>query len=201
MPKLSTDMFSALGAVLSALFAGIAVVAAIIIHCQTRNLLRPTERPIIAAIKSKCTGKLINDNNALDINFNLKFKNIGKHPAEKLRMRIWIAPIKQPTQLTSIFDETVANRIYPETDFDWNKHIIWKLPFIYSPEEGKTLDSLKNRPQVFLYFRLDYYDGFSLMKMRPDELYFAYTLGKVSAGHATIEQKQKFQHYINKQQW
>jgi hypothetical protein len=197
---IKSEWISALGSLISAIFAGLALISAIWIYKQTRNILKPHERPVIATTGSECTGELIKDNKTLKINFNLKFKNVGQNPAENCRLRVWAAPLDDPNKLTKYFDETIANKIYPQTDFAFNTITInWSLPAECIPQKDRTLKFPDDRPKVFLYFVIDYDDSFTFKKCPPEELYIVYTLAKRSAGHASTQQKEHFKPYIDKQ--
>lgn len=188
--KLSPEWISALGALVSALFAGTAVVASIIIHCKTRNLLKPTERPILALRKDEPTHKEIPAENKLLINLHLQFVNIGKNPAESVRFRSYFGPLSDPDQLESGLDLESANTVYPENEFNpWEQIRV---------EDKASSDMSKIRAlTLFYYCRLDYRDAFDQTRSHTQDFYCIYNIARKRLQHATSEQKRQFQQRVH----
>lgn len=134
---------------ISALTAMVAVFVSILIHWQTRQLLAPTERPIISAVDSKCAGNINNDTGMLEIILNLVVKNIGKHPAENIKVIVRGATLENPNDLKNYNEFTLVDQFFPDTQATLSNKINIQLK--------KLKDQQK---KVFLYVRMDYKDAF-----------------------------------------
>lgn len=144
-------------------------------------------RPSVSVTDSKCSGKL--GKNRLQIDFNLKFKNVGKHPAENLRMRVWAAPLSRPDQFKKCHDSIATNVIHPEETFSWNPKRF--VPLV----KGEKKVGVK-KEKIFMYIRFDYHDTLNPTNVYDDDLYVSYTIGSGSAGHSSAEQKSIFQKHL-----
>jgi len=140
-----------------------------------------TRRPILAIRKGNATQKELRDPNKLQINLRLTFLNIGKHPAGDVRFRSCFGPLFDPNQLKLGMDQTAANTIYPENEYNpWEQ---LSLPLTDLP---KIRDSL-----LFYYCRLDYKDPWEHNhSYPPQDFYFIYNIDRKKLQDATSEYKQ-----------
>lgn len=174
----------------SAIMATIAVVSSICIYWQTRQLLKPTERPIISAVDSKCKGDVNEDTSNLEIALNLVIKNIGKHPAKNMKVTVWGAPLDEPNNLKICRDFTLADNFFPNIQLTLSNKISVQI---------KSYDRLKDqRKKVFLYIKMDYEDAFMKGIKYNQGFHMIYEIGKSNMTGATLEEKKKFDVYLIK---
>ena len=177
-------------ACISASTAMLAVIVSLFIHWQTRQLLVPTERPIICAIDSKCIGNINNDANNIEITLNLVIKNIGKHPAENIKITVWGAPLDEPNSLKICRDFILADSFFPDTQATLSNKIAIQL---------KSFNELKGqRKKVFLYIKMDYADAFILKQKYTQGFHLSYEIGKGVVSGATLEEKDIFESSLKK---
>jgi len=173
----------------SATTAMIAVIISVWIHIQTRHLLSPTERPILSLRKNKPVHKEIPSQNKLQINLQLGFINIGKHPAEGVRFRSCFGHLSDPNKLKlSRNDLECANTVYPDTEY---------VPWEQITAGPAALSEIYNLT-LFYYCRVDYRDSFNPSETYSQDFYYIYDIDKKKLQHAILEQKQQFQPHIDK---
>jgi hypothetical protein len=176
-------------ATISAISALVAIGFSIFVYVQTRKLLAPTERPVISifetqgqdqstSVPSRTTGILL-----------FGFKNIGKHPAKNLRLRIGAVTKKNPESFQIDTDVSIANRLDVENIFSWRES--YNLPI---KMEGKKPSSRDK--EIFIYLLLTYEDAYQPKKTYYDEFWLSYTPGHFSIDHATIEEKSTLEPYV-----
>ncbi|MBN2592266.1 MAG: hypothetical protein JXA81_02075 [Sedimentisphaerales bacterium] len=170
---------------LSVLMAMVAVFVSIIIHYQTRRLLVPTERPLIAIIDSETKGSIINEGDKLQVTLRVMLKNIGKNPAENMRMRVWAAPIGSPDLLQKTRDNTLADTLYPNIQFTWKPTLTVPLKRIEEKLQAE-------RKEIFFYLRMDYVDPFNSCKPYTQGFNLTYRIGDGSVGASTKEISDNF---------
>jgi hypothetical protein len=181
---------SGAGALASAIAAIIAVTYSVNVHKAARRRSIPTERPIITITDSKSTGILNIKDEVLKINLRIMLKNIGTHPADKFRMRVWTAPLNRPEQFVKSHDSNSANVFYPENIVTWTPTL--SVPF---KRDGERIEAKKAK--MFFYIHLAYNDGFHVTKNYDNDIYLVYETGSGSIGSATVKVKEVFQEYLD----
>lgn len=189
IPTPSMQWIGGMAALVSAIFAAIAVISALLIHRDTRKLLKRTERPIFSLLKPKCTHGLISGQIQVDLNF--RFVNIGKNPAQDVRMRIGACLKQMPQLFKNYADTSMANRVDPQVDITWETHVGY--PII----PGKKPELVKRIPLLF-YILLTYKDVFDPDTEYHDEFYLEYNLGETTAGDARMENRIALKPYLEK---
>jgi len=139
----------------SATTALIAIIFAVVIHYQTRNLMKRTERPIVSLVETQCKIELST------MHLNLIFKNIGKNPAKDLRIAMAGCPKQKLASLKKLSDILVVNRKDPGTSFPWGVEVgmLEKVSFLF-------------------YILVAYSDMFDLSKVYRDPWYLEYKVGE-----------------------
>lgn len=174
-----------LAAVFSAAGAIAAVVAAIWIHFQTQRLLLPLEKPIVSITDSSCKGELNKETAKLALTVNAVMKNVGKHPAENLRIRVWGAPVDDPNRIKSLQDVTCADPLYSDIPVSLPMRLEVQLQ-----REGDTFKGKKD--EVFYYVRTDYHDAFNSKDCYTRGFHLIYKIGSGSLSSATTKVVDKF---------
>lgn len=170
---------------ISSITAMLAVIISLWIYWQTRQLLTPTERPIFSAVDSKCKGNVNNDTAELEITLNTIVKNVGKHPAENMKMRVWGAPLDEPNNLKMCREFTLADPFFPDIQVTLSNRITIK---------PKSFDRLKyQKKKVFLYIRMDYNDAFKAKMKYTQGFHLVYEIGKGFINGATLKEKEIFE--------
>lgn len=175
--------------IISAISALLAFCFSIYVYTQTRNLLKPTERPVISLYEQKSQGEFIDNPPRVKTNLLFLFKNIGKHPVKNLRLRIGVSPKNNPEMFRNVVDVSVANRIDAEGIFNWNQQLEQTVKL-----EGKE-DRLEET-ELYIYLLLTYEDAFRLGKNYYDDFWLSYTTGRAAAGHATVQEKLALEPYV-----
>jgi len=177
--------------IISAASALLAFCFSIYVYTQTRRLLQPTERPIISLYEQKSKGEFIDNPPRVKTNLMFLFKNIGKHPAKDLQLRIGVSPKKNPEMFRKVIDVSVANRIDVEGIFNWNQSLEQMVKL-----EGK--EARLEEIELYIYLLLTYEDAFRPGKNYYDEFWLSYITGRAAAGHATMQEKLALEPYVKK---
>jgi len=170
---------------ISVLLAMVAVLVSIFIHWQTRQLLKPIERPIISIIDSDCKREPNEDTAKLNITLNIIVKNVGNHPAGDLRIRVWGTLVEEPNNLKMIYDKSMSDPLF--------SGIQGVLP---SPKITCQRSSLGD--EIFFYIRMDYKDEFFPDKEYTQNFHLIYEIGKDRVPTADLNVKKKFESYLKK---
>lgn len=170
-------------ACISAASALIAITFSFYTHHATRQLLRRTERPIIALIDSKCTSEDVNSKKT-KIGLALILKNIGKNPAENIKLRVYFTLLNKPEQLTKAYETTSVNVWDPEYSHKWTATF---------SGQGKS-----ENPKVFMCVRITYFDHWQPTKEYERNFFCVYQIGSDSVSEASYEIKKRFQPYLDK---
>jgi len=178
-----------MAALISVIFAGIAVIFSLAIHCQTRKLLKRTERPIISLDMPKCESGLISGSQ-IRVDLKFAFHNIGKNPAQGLRMRMGACLKQMPQLFKNYADASMANRIDPQRKFTWETHLEHPAP------SGKELQP--EEIHFLLYILVTYKDMFDPGTEYHDEFYLEYTASENTAGDARMENRLSLKPYLEK---
>ena len=144
----------------SATTALIAIIFAVVIHYQTRNLMKRTERPIVSLVETQCKIELST------MHLNLIFKNIGKNPAKDLRIAMAGCPKQKLASLKKLSDILVVNRKDPGTTFTWGVQVGMN-------ERGEL-----EKANFLFYILVAYSDMFDLSKVYRDPWYLEYKVGE-----------------------
>ena len=171
---------SVLATIFSTLIALLAVAASIVIHFQTRNLIKPTERPVLVITESKSTISK-GDGKADTLLVDIKFENIGKHPACDLKTVIWFTPHTRPygPEYVNMNQKVFANVVYPGMKFRW----LSSLPL-------KSSASKISWNNVFLFcIGLNYTDEYTYKKYPSEYLYYVYDAKDNIITHADIGER------------
>lgn len=104
-------------AVMSVIFACVAFLFAMIVHLQTRSLMKRTERPIISLFRMEGEIELST------LHVKLTFKNIGRNPAEGVHISIVVFPKGNLVFTGDIDDSSIGNRIDPEGTFSYARSV------------------------------------------------------------------------------
>jgi hypothetical protein len=171
---------SVLATIFSTLIALVAVTASIVIHSQTRNLIKPTERPVLVITESKSTISK-GDGKADTLLVDIKFENIGKHPARDLKTVIWFTPHSYSSDLeyVSLNQKIFANVVYPGTNFCWLSSIPLKPPVSEKPWYGDFLFCIG----------LNYTDDYTYKRYPSEYLYYVYDARNNVITHADIGER------------
>lgn len=171
---------SVLATIFSALIALLAVAASIVIHFQTRNLIKPTERPVLVITESKSTISK-GDGKADTLVVDIKCENIGKHPARDLKTVIWFTPHSRSSELEYVSpnQKIFANVVYPGTNFRWLSSIPLKPPVSERPWCGDFLFCIG----------LNYTDDYTSKRYPSEYLYYVYDSGNNVISHADIGER------------
>lgn len=170
---------------ISAITAMLAVVISLWIHWQTQQLLKPTERPIISIVDSNCKREPNKDTSELEIILNIIVRNVGKHPAGDLRMRVWGTLVEEPNNLKMIYDRSMSDPLFSD--------IQGILP---SPKITCQQSNLGD--EIFFYIRMDYKDEFFQDKGYTQNFHLIYEIGKDHIPLADSNVKEKFESYLKK---
>lgn len=173
----------------SAITALIAIIVACYIHHITYQLLEPLERPIITIIGTECSSEDTKDKGT-KINLSIIFRNIGKHPAENLRLREYFALLDKPEKLKKGYDFQAAN----VWDQGYSRN--WTAP-LYVPFEIQ-------KSQIFIYVKLTYADHLQPTEEYSRDFFCIYQIEKNHISEANLDTKKRFQPYIDKlikEQW
>ena len=144
-----------IAALVSATTALIAIIFAVVIHYQTRNLMKRTERPIVSLVETRCIIKLST------MHTNLIFKNIGKNCAKDLRIVMAGCPKQKLASLKKLSDILVVNREDPGTTFTWGVEVgmVEQVSFLFC-------------------ILVAYSDMYDLSKVYRDPWYLEYKVGE-----------------------
>jgi hypothetical protein len=176
---------------ISAATAMVAVIMSIVIHVQTRQLFIPAERPTITIVNSSCKGVVNEKVGELTLTVNTVLKNMGKHPAGKMRIRVWGAKLGEPNNLKSAYDRTCADPLYPEIEVS--------RPIQLQIKPWGPRDRLEDqRDEIFFYVRTDYWDMFRRAKQYTSEFHLIYKIGDNFVSTATVEAADKFESALRK---
>lgn len=158
-------------AVVAVIFSGAAFLFAMIIHLQTRSLMKRTERPIISLFGME--GKI----ELSTLHVKLVFKNIGRNPARSVRISMVAFPKGNPAFSSDIDDFWIGNRIDPEGTFAYTGSV-----HVLEEEE------------LLLYVIVNYMDIYS-HKRYPDDLYLKYADDRIehASGEDILTTKSYFQ--------
>lgn len=182
---MSFDEVSSIISVASALLAfGFSV----FVYATTRKLLRPTERPMISLFENKAQGESLKNPPRVKTGLLFLFKNIGKRPAQNLRVRAGVAPKSSPERFRNVTDASVANRIDVDSIFNWNQTF----------EQGVELQGVAQLKEIelYIYILLTYEDCFEPRKKYCDEFWLTYTTGRAAVGQATVQEKMTLEPYV-----
>lgn len=174
----------------SALVSAIAAVLAVLFSHHVWSQSEATRKPILMVTDSKCIGKLNREDKKLEINLRIILKNVGKYPADNVRLQVWYAPLDKPEKLEKSRDETMANVFYPECIFTWTPTLVLGLS-----TNGEKFETKKHK--MFFYVKLDYNDRFHETRKYTNDIYLVYETGSGSIGSATVEMKKVFQKYLD----
>ena len=181
----------------SNLIAAIAVVLAlafsVFVHIKTRNLLIPTERPIISLYETGVLSERkidIESGFQVETKIEFNFKNIGKHPAMNIRIKIGTARKTKPDRFENLVDNTFVNKVNPDYVFS----SITPIFFTYSgrgdiPEDSK---------HFYIYLILEYKNWLKPKKPFYDEYWYSYSIGEKKPHFLTIKDKEILEPYITK---
>ncbi len=115
-----------IAALISATGAVIAFIFAIVVHFQTRNLMRRMERPTISLVKTDIGSSYIGK-----LRVSFEFKNIGKSSATKLNVHMY-GCLKQVALIVKKIDTVhIVNQKEPGMSFPWEVEVR------YAPQEAK----------------------------------------------------------------
>ena len=106
--------------VISAISALIAVLSLIIIHFQSRSLMRRIERPVISLDSTDVQRPLHT------MHLELCFKNIGKNPAANILLRINGCRNQKSPKMENIDNKYIANQKDPGVSFFWTVDVSYK---------------------------------------------------------------------------
>jgi len=169
-------------AIIAAVVALFALGFSIFVYFRTQRLILPYERPVIELRKNQCSGTLSKDKSFLQITMFSLFQNVGKRPASNLRIQIGMCPESAAHRFRNYSDSTAANAIHPGTEFNWDQRMAFPV---------KVEDQVIALPklELIVYVRITYDDAWESKRRKyVDDFYFAYTVGRAAAAHATADQ-------------
>ena len=181
--------FDEVSAIISAASALLAFGFSVFVYATTRKLLRPTERPMISLFENKAQGEFLKNPPRVKTGLLFLFKNIGKRPAQNLRVRMGVAPKASPERFRNVTDVSVANRIDVDSVFNWNQ------TFEQGVELQGDVAQLKEI-ELYIYILLTYEDCFEPRKKYCDEFWLTYTTGRAAVGQATVQEKMTLEPYV-----
>ena len=171
---------------ISASSALIALCFSIYVYYETRTLLKPTERPILSM--PEVNVKKNEEGNKVKWNIRFVCQNIGKNPANNLRIRIAFCQKGNEQSLKQVKDITSANRVDPGIKVIFPSTISQN----YKREDGKNVIE---RVEAYLYVLVTYDDAYT-NKHFDDEYYLQYTSGKSTISHTTTQVKMLLKPYV-----
>jgi len=180
-----SSYISAIAVVFSAITAAISAGAAFYTACmyrKTHKLMIATERPVID-LRSENIGteaaKVISDNgNAIDI--STTFKNVGKHPAEEIKVKAIITPMKKPDAFKKCRDISSANQLFPEATIEWFINM-QDIPY---EEMSKT-----GTDELLIYILINYRDGFNSSSSYQNEFFIIYSMEHEDIRYARLDER------------
>jgi len=120
------------------------------------------------------------------------FKNIGKHPADEVRLRAGVVDLANPSTFTTLLDSDFVNSVPPDGTFPWKQTLGAR-----AADPGDGSDSQPPTAEVFLVLLLDYRDGWrGKRKQYHQEYYYVYHLPQTLPCPASNEQLQSAKPYI-----
>lgn len=188
MPK-QNNQINNWPAIFSAISAFLALCFSIVVYYQTRQLLGPTERPVICISRLPVNYKINEEEKKVLWILNFIYKNIGKNPASNLRIRVAFCKEGNEQSLKQYVDVSSANRIDPNQEFS----------IVHAISQGLQIDGDKkiiSHSQCYFYVLVTYQDTWT-KKDYDDPYYLIYKSGESSAGHATEQDKIKIEPYVN----
>ncbi len=178
--------------VLIALLSVALAVCSTYMHYRTRKLVKPSERPVINLQSCLCTYMPYSEakGGGGEIRVKSMFKNIGKHPAGRMRVLLCVVPKEAPGKLKVYIDDPIANTIYPEGELIWEQEA--EFPVEAIRQSGDTA--------FFIYIRVNYQDGFTSDEHIGKFYHICVTSQgvQVAASYATVEQKKEYEKYVKK---
>lgn len=106
--------------IVSAISALVAVITVIIIHFQSRSLMRRIERPVISLDSTNVRTPLHT------MHLELCFKNIGKNPAVNMALLIYGCRKQESQKLEEIGNIYIVNQKDPGASFVWAVDVSYK---------------------------------------------------------------------------
>ncbi len=178
-------------AVISAGAALLAILSAIFIHLQTRRMMEPTERPIFSIVNIPAATMPDYEKGELLYSISIHLKNIGKHPAENVRLTS-IFGLKDALEYTRRNDDlSLACRLDPDVGYTHGLQSIARL----TEDEKEKKEYIK--AAQYNYVNISYTDGYTHKKYY-NEFWFKYLAGSEGANIASIEEKNIFKPYVEK---
>ncbi len=162
-------------AIVSAISALVAGITVIIIHFQSRSLMRRIERPVISLITSKVKPYF------KTVHLFLEFENIGRNPAIEMKVHMF-GCVKGEYLIKKIDSVHIVNQKDPGVSFSWDA--MAKVP-------GAGLWNF------LFYIGLTYQDIFT-NKYYPNELWFIYKAGKFELKDMDIKDCRKMKEEMEK---
>lgn len=168
---------------ISALSALLALVFSIYVWYRADSLMHPTQRPIISLSDVKHHARILEDPPRFIAKIHYMMKNIGKHPAINLRVRLGgtVDP-QRPNNFKMIMDTTSANRIDPDGQVGFSHTETQET----TKENGNTLG--KNN-LAFLHVFVTYADAFDPSKKYYDEYWLEYETKDGAPSNASEQEK------------
>jgi hypothetical protein len=180
---------------ISAVSALLAFCFSIFVYYQTQKLLEPTERPIISLSEQYFDSGCFKESSESLYVIKFEFKNIGKHPAKNVRMRLGWGRVDQLDDFSSSNDLTMANRL------DALGGVItlpqaFKVPAQILTLNGQEVCSPLYYNEIYIYLIMTYSDELDLQNYYCDEYWLKYVMGEKKAKHSTLSDKNMLEPHV-----
>ena len=193
--ELNAENLSAFSAICSAAASLAAFVFTVVIYRQTRKTTRPTERPIIISQRPMVDRKITDESalkvaNANDVvvELELKFKNIGQHPAQDVAYWVgWVEDQNDPSHFSRVTELHPVNQLAPQE----HKSIPVKL-------HKKDFEPIGEDKKFLFFTNISYRDKYNYKACHQEEYWFVYLSESGDAGDAIYDDILKFQTYARK---
>lgn len=148
------DALAQLAPFLGGVAAVIAVIFSVVIHYQTRNLMKRVERPIMSLQNTQCAYNELSNK----MNVNLTFKNIGNHPARNLHYVVAGCCKDSYESFQKLSDWFTVDRKDPGLTFT----VYWK----------GEIGFLEHGESFLFYISVNYEDAYDPSKVYSDDCWY-----------------------------
>jgi hypothetical protein len=180
--KTSPQVISASASVVSALMAFFIFS----VHQEGRKQLELTERPIISMKDQTLESQFFENPPRAIFTLKFEFKNIGKHPAGNIRMKMGWSPKDKLSEFKNTNDVTMANRLDPDGIITLPQ--AFGVPIeVIKVEEKKGVVIEENN--IYIYGFMIYEDEFRINAVYCDEFWLKYQIGTPKVNHCTMQDK------------
>jgi len=158
----------------------------IFVYIQTRNLIKRIERPILSLATTECERTEPDE-----VFMKLRVNNIGKSPAEDIRMVVGLCGREEPESFSAYAHTWVVNRIDMGGGFNYELDVVY--PPTSEEEEAKEIGK-----DILLHVIVTYRDVFDLRNVYREDFWLEYDAGKGNLEHMEMEDYLVLKPYVDK---